>query len=366
MPALAREQGNTPSILNWFITVNGTLTDAFEVGFQIWDISGGLPGTQIFPAIPDTWETVSGNDGNFSVGSYYAFDVVEDAGWMPGVAEPIGTHRIKWRWKITAAAPYQSDAEDFEVLVQSAGGTADTYITVQDIRNEGLSETDYSDEKVLSYIETWQAFLERACRQWFVPKSMILEVDGNDSDTLFLGVPIISVDYLKINGQVDELNEVLYRVYSGRDANQDHRRNPKICLTRSMEWVSIYDAPLVYGEPKFRKGRKNQEVKGIFGFVEDDSGPPKMIKRALTLLVVEKLTLPIYSSGVSAPPPPIITSVIEEETDGHRIKYGAITDSIKSRKAGLSGITASQEVLDIIKLYRAPFGVATPAHWSFQ
>ena len=43
MPALARGQENTPSIINWFITVNNVLTDAYEVGYQIWDITGGLP-----------------------------------------------------------------------------------------------------------------------------------------------------------------------------------------------------------------------------------------------------------------------------------------------------------------------------------
>ena len=46
MPTLARGQENTPSILNWFISINGVLTDAYEVGYQIYDITGGLPGTQ--------------------------------------------------------------------------------------------------------------------------------------------------------------------------------------------------------------------------------------------------------------------------------------------------------------------------------
>jgi len=365
MPALAREQANTPSILNWFITVNGTLTDAYEVGFQIWDISGGLPGIQRFPVTPDAWETVTDTAGAFTVGSYYAYDVAEARGWMPGLTEPIGTHRIKWRWKITLPAPYQSEAEDFEVLVQSAGSTADTYINVDDIRAEGLLEADYSDVQVLSYIETWQAFLERACRQWFVPKAMILEVDGNDSDTLFFGVPIISVEYLKINGGVDEVNPLLYRVYSGRNPMQDDRRNPKISLTRSSEWVDIYTAPLVYGEPRFRKGRMNQVVKGIFGFTESDGSTPKLIQRALTKVVIEKLTTPIYGGASGVAVPPIISSVLEEKTDGHSIKYGSAVP-FKDRKLGLSGMTADPEVLDIIKLYKAPFGIATPAHWSYQ
>jgi hypothetical protein len=370
MPALSRGQANTSAIINWFLTVNGALTDAYAIQFRVFDVTAGLPGTQVFPSTPDTWEDVSGNSGHFGVGSYYAYDGTLEVGWTPGLAESVGTHRAEWRWKISAAAPWQSGYEDFEVLVQSAGSSADLYISVQDIRDEGIKVTKASDLRVLSAIETWQAFLERACRQWFVPKQIILRADGTDSDTLHLGVPIINIDYIKLNDNESELDPSAYRVYNGR-TYPDDRRNPRVKLI-NIDDTDIYTAPLC-NRLRFRKGRQNQEIKGTFGFIEDDGSTPRMIKRALTILVIEKLTKALYvdpddpSSSSSVTPPPIMGGIVEEQTDDHRVRYGgtsSTTGSISQRKPGLTGITQNLEVLDIIKLYKAPIGIATPAHSS--
>lgn len=363
MPALARGQENTTSIINWFITVAGTLTDAYSVEYRIFDISGGLPGTQIFPAIPGVYEDVTAAPGKFSTGSYYAYDNVEGKGFTPELTATIGTHRIEWRWKISETAPYQAGQEDFEVLHQSAGGSTDTYISIADIRAEGLAEADYSNTKVLAYIETWQAFLERATRQWFVPRALILEVDGTNSDALHFGVPIISIDYIRINGDTTDLDESQYKVYS-ENSYPDNRRNPRIKLVQGWETSNIYTRSSPNGRLLFRKGRKNQVIKGTFGFVESDGSVPKPIKRALTLLVIEKLTNPAY--GTPDPDvPPLLGNLLEEWTDGHRMKYGAVGGETDKRKPGLSGITSNPEILDIIKLYRAPIGVATPAHPNY-
>lgn len=359
MPALARGQENTPSICNWFITINGTLTDAFLVEYQVWDLTAGLPGTQIFPTTPGEWEGVSSGVGHFSVGSYYAYNNALAKGWTPGLAEPIGTHRVKWRWKISSAAPFQMGEEDVEVLVESGGGTADHYISVADVRAEGITVDQASDVKVLSYIDLYQQFLERACRQWFVPKQLTIKADGNDSDLLPFGVPIIQVDYLKLNNSSEALDTGYYKVYNAR-YYPDDRRNPRIKLIGPDSAQSIYTAPMSNGRLKFRRGYQNQEVKGIFGFTESDGSTPALIKRALLKLVCQKLLEKVYdpgSVGVAAGP---ITS---ETTDGHSISYGY---SGGGKGVGLSGVTQDTEVLDIIKMYKAPLGIATPAHWSYD
>lgn len=364
MPGIAREQENTPELINWFTTVNGILTDMYEVGFQIWDITGGLPGSVIFPnPLDDTeWEDVSAGAGHYSVGHYYAYDNGNAEGWTPPISTNVGTHRIKWRWKATSSSPYQSDSEDFEVLLQSAGSSVDNYISVQDVRDEGLTEADYPDAKVLTYIEVWQAFLDRACRQWFNSRILTLSVDGNESDTLFLGVPIIEIEYLKINGQTAELDSNLYRVYNG-NRYPDDRRNPKICLIGPDAYESVFVDPVVCGRLRFAKGRQNQEIKGTFGFVEEDGSTPKLIKRALLKLVIEKLTNSLYGADDGSASP-VLGTLLEEWTDGHKKKWSNPGGEIGSRRAGLTGITNDQEVLDIIKLYRAPLGVASPSYYS--
>lgn len=360
MPALSRGQENNQGIINWFITINGTLTDAYEVGFRIIDITGGLPGTQIFPSVVGDYETVTGSLGHFSVGSYFAYDVTNNKGWTPELTASIGTHRIEWRWKISSTAPYQAGQEDFEVLVQSAGSTTDTYITIQDIRDLGVLETDYDDATVLAYINMCQALIDRACRQWFCPKALIIEVDGTDSDLLAFGVPIISIDYVMINGSDEELNSDYYKVYNS-NTYPDDRRNPRIKLVRNNNQRSIFTQ--VNDRLIFRKGRKNQIVKGTFGFIEEDGSTPLLIKRAMKKLVIEKMiNQPIFGSSAVATTPPILGSVIEEWTDGHKLKYD--TTETAEQRSGYSGLTSDPEILDIIKLYRAPIGCATPADWS--
>lgn len=369
MPGLARGQENTTSILNWFITVNGTLTTAFEVGYRIFDITGGLPGTQIFPTTPGDYEDVSAAPGNFSVGSYYAYDNLAGQGYTPLLTASIGTHRIEWRWKINQTSNYQAGQEDFEVLVESAGSTTDTYITIQDVRDEGLTDPPYTDAQILSYIETWQAFLDRACRQWFVPKAMILEVDGTDSDALHFGVPIIEIDYIRINNDTADLNTDYYRVYNER-RNFTDRKNPRIKLVDNNAYYrDIYSRPYGGRRMIFRKGRKNQIIKGTFGYVEEDNSTPKLIKRALLKLVIEKLTQPLYQAPGTIPGgtvPPILGNIIEEWTDGHKMKYQVAGGDTKPTAYGLKGITNDPEILGIIKLYRAPLGIATPANPSFK
>jgi hypothetical protein len=373
MPSLARGEENTTGKVNWFITINGALTDMFEVGFRIFDITAGLPGTQIFPTTPGDYETVTNAPGKFSVGSYYAYDNTAGNGWTPELTASIGTHRIEWRWKVTAGSPYQAGQEDFEVLVESAGGTTDYYATIQDIRDEGVTVAMADDTTVQTQLAIWHEFIDRACRQWFQARALTLVVDGNDSDLMPLGVPIISLDYLKLNGDTAELDPDYYRVYSSRSWPDD-RRNPRIQLRGREEFRDIYTAPLAAGTMRFRRGYQNQELKGTFGFLEPDGSTPKLINRALVKLVIEKLKNPIFTdpasgSGPLGPvTPPILGPLLSERTDDHERRYGAGAggdSAFKSRKNGLAGITSDPEILDIIRLYRAPLGVATPAHWSY-
>lgn len=369
MVAIARGQENTSDRINWFITVNSVLTDAAEVGFRILDITGGLPGTQVFPVAAGTFEPVTTAPGKFNVGSYHAYDNGGGVGWTPGLAEPLGTHKIEWRWKTFAGSAFQLGAEEFEVLNESAGSSDDTYCTLADIRAEGITPAMADDQKVLDTIAVCQEFLDRACRQWFIPKQLVLGIDGTDSDTLHFGVPIILIDSIKLNNSPDILDPTYFRVYNQR-VYPDDRRNPRIKLIRADEIRDIYTSPHPFDRLKFRKGRQNQQIIGSFGFLEPDGTTPKLIKRALCKLTILKLQKPLFvdpavQPAAIPPAPPIVGPLIEEETDDHRQKYAQAGGTIAPRRPGLTGITDDQEILDIIALYKAPIGVATPAHWSY-
>lgn len=243
-----------------------------------------------------------------------------------------------------------------------------SYITITDIRNEGLPEPNFPDAKVQTYIDLWQEFIDRATRQWFDSRALTLNVDGTDSDTIHTGVPIISVDHIKVNDSQTVLDSSFYRVYNSR-LYPDDRKNPRIKLISSQEH-NIYMSQYTSRRLKFRKGRQNQEIQGTFGYTEQDGSVPKLIKRALTKLVIEKLMKPAYIASTSTAPPGSLASlfgiITEEETDNHRREYQPAGGGIDKRAPGLTGITDDQEIHNIIALYKAPIGIATPANASLE
>jgi len=241
------------------------------------------------------------------------------------------------------------------------------YITVAEVNAEGLVDPPFTDADITAAIVLWQQFLERACRQFFESRTLTIEFDGNDSDTIHFGIPIISVEYLKINDDTTNLSTDLFKIYSSR-SYPDDRRNPRIKLIPDTD-LDIYTAPQSTRRLKFRKGRQNCSVKGAFGFTESDGSVPLLIKRAWMKLVIEKLANPLYvADPATAPtPPPLMTGILlEEKTDGHSMRYGAAGGTTKPRAPGLIGITSDQEILDIIRLYKAAIGIATPAGWSYS
>lgn len=242
------------------------------------------------------------------------------------------------------------------------------YITVQDVRDAGIPTEingGPSDAVVTAQIAIWQEFLDRACRQWFSSKTLTFNVDGNDSRVLFFGVPIISIDYIKLNDSTENLSTDYYRVYNDKTLPED-RRNPRIKLIETTNRDIYRGIGMNEQSLRFRRGVQNQEIKGDFGYIEEGGTVPLLIQRALLKLVVEKLTNPIVPGSNPAgmpPPPPIMAGVVEEWTDGHKLKY---SETLLPRRSGISGITQDQEILDIIKLYKAPIGIATPAHPSIN
>lgn len=244
---------------------------------------------------------------------------------------------------------------------------ADPYVTVQEIRDEGVPTVAAggpSDAKVLEHINTWQAFIERATRQWFVARAAVMSINGNESNLLQFPVPIVSITYIKLNNSTEELDTSLYKVHNSY-SSPDDRWNPRIELATSDD-RDIFSRP--YGRLMFRKGEQNQEISGSFGFVESDGSPPLLIKRALLKLTIEKLMTPIYSATIpSFPiPPPPSGPLLSEKTDGHARTYAQAGGPVAWRRPGLVGVTADREILDIIKLHKAPIALGSPVYRHIQ
>lgn len=358
MISIGRGQSNTPDRLRLFIVDgDGAAFNPFLVQYRIFDVTTGTP-VQVFP--PSGSKDVTTGPGRFDAGSFYAYDV-GGYGWTPNVVANLGNWYIEWDVQLTSGdAVDLYKVEPFAVVANAGYSTPDPlYVSVADFRAEGIPNPPLAS-KLEADIRVWQSFLVRVCRQWFHPVHLELLVDGTDSDALHFGVPIINVDELRINNVNEPLAPSYYRVYKS-ERYPDNKANPRIKLIDEFSQSrDIFTAPMTDGRRCFRKGRQNQYISGTFGCVEADGSPPPLIKRALMKLVVEKLGAPVYSgSGVT--PPAALAGVVQEEwTDGHKIKYDTSGTATKPRASGLTGITNDPEVLGIIRLFRAPIGLATP------
>lgn len=226
------------------------------------------------------------------------------------------------------------------------------YVSIQSIRDEGVTVSQGSDARILMLIRTWQAFIERATRQWFIPKQIELEVDGTGTKLLQLSIPIVSVTNLYINDDfTTPVGASDYVAYSGRgESERDDRKNPRIKLVSADNSIFTGVGPVRKETAIFEIGEKNQIVEGSFGYVEPDGSVPLPIQYALKKLVIAHLK-GLASSGGSTPAGP----VIEEETDRHRRKWG--DSSTASKVWPTSGDT---EVDMILAQYRAPLTIRAP------
>lgn len=229
------------------------------------------------------------------------------------------------------------------------------YVTVEEMRAEGVTTQMCADERLQGIIDTWSQFIDQRTRQWFDSRDLDITLDGNDTPILHLGVPIISLTELYINGSTTPADPSTYKVYSSNTIPDD-RRNPKVRLLTQRR--TLFDVPgigLAGRGPMFAKGQK-QRLVGSFGFVEGEgeaTTPPMLIKRAVTKMVAKNVT-PLLSGGVLSRP----SVVMSESTDGHSITYGMPTSL--GIKPGSVGITGDVEVEQIISMYRAPLAMAVP------
>lgn len=162
------------------------------------------------------------------------------------------------------------------------------YITVQDLRNEGLDESLYKDAWIIQRIRLAQAIFEKLTSKYFevrVGETMLL--DGTGHGWLPLPVPPVAVGTItsvKIDDEAIDADE--YKVVL---PYPDGRMNPELYRISG-------------GWPM---GVRNIELIGDFGFVDSDGGTP-----------------PVYSTPIAVQHAVKRIALLEmpklEDTDGQR------------------------------------------------
>ncbi len=178
-----------------------------------------------------------------------------------------------------------------------------SYCTVDDLRAEGISEEDYSDEQLENLIAASCEFIDRVTGQWFELRGKSIRLDGRGGQNLVLPVFLFEAYSVSVNHE-DIDDYVLYN-------RMEDRGYPKIF--RRAGWP---------------RGRMNINVSGLWGYVEEDGfTPPKRLRGLL----------------------------VSETTDGH--SYALSNEAVSNLSS--EAITGDAEIDRILKSYmRSRFRMA--------
>lgn len=208
------------------------------------------------------------------------------------------------------------------------------YASVADLRDEGVSVAQASDDRLLALIEEASRAIDSFTGWFFEPRSLTLRLDGRSTPSLELPVPPIRLDRLAlgqsdISTAPDDLVIVGAPVQPGFDA-------PRI--TRTHKRV-------------FPKGSGNVTAEGLWGYTEDDGSPegrtPLEIRRACMLLVLRWLS-PLAEGDTEARSR---WRILEERTRDQSYKLDRVASGI------VASFTGDPDIDGIVARYRRPPGL---------
>lgn len=357
MPALARGQASNcanPTI-DVFTSVNGVLTDVAVLEFQIFDVSDAakqITPVQVFPTLVGTREPVTVavlcpavGAGKISTGRFVAT-------YTPPLSEPLGTHRVRWFFKLTLASPEQSFQEEFEVLPELTATGESGYALVADVRAEGVTTTMATDQQVFAAIARASRFIDRATGQFFEPRTRVYHLDGTGTPTLFLDTPVIAVsEVLEDDEPVDATELKVYaRVISEQLLAPDDRMNPRLEFWANGSASRTREVD----RRRWRPGQQNIQVSGVFGYTDPDppsmtGKTPELIRRLCVLMVLRDYAPRLSAASRDAL---LASSVLEERTRDQSVKYGGRRALMASGSFGATPWTDDPEVNVLLDMYR--------------
>ncbi len=203
-----------------------------------------------------------------------------------------------------------------------------SYCTIEDLRSEGFTEEDFTDEALALLIEQSGKLIDKITGQFFEPRTMTIRLDGRGGQNLLLPLFLIGDEIIKVDNEV--LNQDEYILYN-RFYPDDDRHYPKI-----------------YRAKKWPAGKLNIEITGNFGYVEEDLSTPKDIKRAAMKLAVSYF--PLLSDKTAQEEKALQGLVISETTDGH--SYSLSAEALTNIQSG--ALTGDSEVDAILRTYTRP------------
>ena len=201
------------------------------------------------------------------------------------------------------------------------------YLTVAELRAEGVTEAQADDERAEALIEAASAELDQLTGWFFEPRALTLTLSGRGTRSLELPAPPIQLERVVVDGAElhhTDLFIVGAPVLPGFDGARLSRRSGR-----------------------FTRGIGNVVVEGRFGYTEPDGSAegqtPLMIRRACALLVLRYLYPLADDRGFDVRNR---WRVLEERTRDQSYKLDRVGESV--------GPTGDPELDSIIARYRRP------------
>ena len=208
------------------------------------------------------------------------------------------------------------------------------YATVQDLRDEGVTAAQASDDRLTALIDEASGFIDRVTGWFFEPRALVYRLDGRGAINIDPPAPPIRVDRLRVeNSELsvdsDDLIVVGAPVELGLNC-------PRIILRHGRV---------------FPRGQGNVEIEGLWGYTEPDGTTegrvPLAIRRACMLLVLRWMG-PLADEDTSGDARNR-WRIIEERTRDQSYKLDRLQQS--------GAFTGDPEIDGILGRYQRPLGL---------
>jgi len=216
------------------------------------------------------------------------------------------------------------------------------YATVEELRAEGVTVGEASDERLRALIAEASSTIDRVTGWFFEPRPMQLVLSGRGTPTLVTPLPLLRINRLEVGGGVvDDVSGLLVMgapVLPGFD-------EPRLTWRGGRVWP---------------RGDGNVVVDGLWGYTEWDGTPtgrtPLPIRRACILLVLKGIR-PLADVD-AAQERRAAWRVLEMRTRDQSVRFAPLSQAAARREQQLS--TNEPEADDLLDAYRrpAPLGAA--------
>ena len=298
MPAIQRGQTSNFAnpVLDVFFAINGVRTDVYLLEYRIFEkvTNPGTP-VQVYPSGGGraTVNLALGPAGHkIDTGNYVAV-------WAVPAGEVIGTHEVRWYYRVTSDSSEAQFREEFEVTSEVSAAPSGGYCSIQDIRDEGVTVAMASDARLQAKIAYVSKQIDRYTGRFFEPRELELVLDGTGRHGLLLDMPIIEIESIELvsdafgagsaPSEVDLDDVRIYNRHMTGLVVPDDREDPRI---EFLIYDKRYDENSIrraFRPGRWPEGTQNVVVTGRFGYTESDETTPVEIRRAAVLMVIRDL-----------------------------------------------------------------------------